>query len=175
MTSRVVCDASAVLSALLDSGEDGQWATARIADRDLYAPTLLPFECANVMRRRELAGSITSDQAVQAHSDLLDLAIDYCEDVLIPEVEKLKQGKPVLGLNAGVAYDQVIDDAGSDSPKTDDVNLGVGHAAENACTRRQPYVGVSRESSRPSVRACEDRDQGGRLRRVGSDPNGVRS
>jgi hypothetical protein len=48
--------------------------------------------------------------------------IDYCEDVLIPEVEKLKQGKPVLGLDAGVAFDLVIDDANPDSPKTPDAD-----------------------------------------------------
>lgn len=48
--------------------------------------------------------------------------IDYCEDVLIPEVEKLKQGKPVLGLDAGVAFDLVIDDADPDSPKTHDAD-----------------------------------------------------
>lgn len=77
MTQRVVCDASAVLAALLDSGEDGQWAAARIAEGDLYAPTLLPFECTNVLRRQESAGRVTSDQAIQAHFDLLDLAIDY--------------------------------------------------------------------------------------------------
>lgn len=41
--------------------------------------------------------------------------IDYCEDVLIPEVEKLKQGLPVLGLEAGMAFDLVIDDANPDS------------------------------------------------------------
>jgi hypothetical protein len=48
--------------------------------------------------------------------------IDYCEDVLIPEVEKLKQGKPVLGLDAGVAFDLVIDDAHPDTPQTDDAD-----------------------------------------------------
>ena len=77
MTSRIVCDASAIVAALLDSGTDGQWVTARMSDADLYAPTLLPFECANVIRRQALARTISLDQAVQAHSDLLDLAIDY--------------------------------------------------------------------------------------------------
>lgn len=46
--------------------------------------------------------------------------IDYCEDVLIPEVEKLKSGKPILGLDAGAAFDLVIDDANPDSPKSTD-------------------------------------------------------
>ena len=76
MTERVVCDASAVIAVLLDSGSDGQWATARLGGADLFAPTLLPCECANVIRRAELGGAISADQAAQAHTDLLDLAVD---------------------------------------------------------------------------------------------------
>ncbi|OBI20491.1 twitching motility protein PilT [Mycobacterium sp. E2327] len=76
MTERIVCDASAVVAVLLDSGIEGQWATARLAEAELYAPTLLPYECANVIRRAELGGAISADQAAQAHTDLLDLAVD---------------------------------------------------------------------------------------------------
>lgn len=76
MSGRVVCDASAVVAVLLDSGGDGQWATARLAEADLYAPALLPYECANVIRRAELNGAISADQGAQAHADLLDLAVD---------------------------------------------------------------------------------------------------
>ncbi|OBI80874.1 type II toxin-antitoxin system VapC family toxin [Mycobacterium sp. 1245805.9] len=76
MTARVVCDASAVVAVLLDSGGDGQWATGRLADAQLFAPTLLPYECANVIRRAERGGAIGADQAAQAHADLLDLAIE---------------------------------------------------------------------------------------------------
>jgi predicted nucleic acid-binding protein len=76
VSDRVVCDASAVLAALLDSGSDGQWATVRLAEADLFAPTLLPFECATVIRRAELSGAVSGEQAAQAHADLLDLAIE---------------------------------------------------------------------------------------------------
>jgi hypothetical protein len=48
--------------------------------------------------------------------------IDFCEDVLIPEVEKLKQGKPVLGLDAGVAFDLVIENAHPDPPQAPDAD-----------------------------------------------------
>lgn len=48
--------------------------------------------------------------------------IDFCEDVLIPEVERLKQGKSVLGLEAGMAFDLVIDDADTDSTQTNDAS-----------------------------------------------------
>jgi predicted nucleic acid-binding protein len=76
MSERVVCDSSAVVAMLLDAGRDGEWATARLTGAQLFAPTLLPFECANVMRRQELSGAVSSDQAIQAHADLLDLPVE---------------------------------------------------------------------------------------------------
>jgi predicted nucleic acid-binding protein len=80
-----------VLAALLDSGRDGQWATARLAGAGLFAPTLLPVECANVIRRAELSGAVSADQAAQAHADLLDLAIDlWPYDVLAPRAWELR-------------------------------------------------------------------------------------
>ena len=92
MTVRIVCDSSAVIAALLDSGDDGQWASATLGGADLHAPTLLPFECTNVIRRLELAGTITSDLAAQVHADLLDLAINYWPyDVLAQRIWGLRQ------------------------------------------------------------------------------------
>jgi len=91
VNERIVCDASAVLAVLLDSGRDGQWATARLADADLFAPTLLPYECSNVIRRAELSGAISADQAAQAHADLLDLAVDlWPYDVLATRAWELR-------------------------------------------------------------------------------------
>jgi len=91
VSERIVCDASAVLAVLLDSGRDGQWATARLADADLFAPTLLPYECSNVIRRAELSGAISADQAAQAHADLLDLALDlWPYDVLATRAWELR-------------------------------------------------------------------------------------
>lgn len=75
--TRVVCDASALVTVLLDSGSDGIWFTARLRGAELCAPDLLPFECANVFRRHELSGLVSADQAAQAHADLLDLPIDF--------------------------------------------------------------------------------------------------
>ena len=75
MTPLVVCDASAVVAILLDSGPDGRWATDALTDVELAAPSLLPFEAVNIIRRHVLAGVISADQAAQAHSDLIDLAI----------------------------------------------------------------------------------------------------
>ena len=76
MTRRLVCDASALVTALLDAGEDGVWAAQRLAGAELFAPALLPFECANIIRRHELTGLISADQSAQAHADLVDLPVE---------------------------------------------------------------------------------------------------
>lgn len=76
MSARIVCDASALVALLLDSGSDGRWVTDATAGSDLAAPSLVQFEAANIIRRHELAGIVGADQAAQAHADLLDLAIE---------------------------------------------------------------------------------------------------
>lgn len=76
MSTRVVSDASALVAMLLDEGPDGRWATGALTGADLLAPTLVAFESANIIRRHELSGLVTTDQAQQAHADLLDLAIE---------------------------------------------------------------------------------------------------
>jgi hypothetical protein len=43
---RIVCDASALVALLLDSGSDGQWVTETIAGFDIAAPNLVEFEAA---------------------------------------------------------------------------------------------------------------------------------
>lgn len=45
-------------------------------DGTLLAPALLPFECANVLRRLEGAGRISGDTAAQALVDLRDLTVE---------------------------------------------------------------------------------------------------
>jgi predicted nucleic acid-binding protein len=76
LSAPVVCDASAIVALLLDSGDDGRWATGALSESDLAAPALLRFEAANIIRRHEFAGVVSSDQAEQAHVDLLDLEIE---------------------------------------------------------------------------------------------------
>ena len=36
--------------------------------------------------------------------------IDFEEDVLLPQIEAMKAGKPVLGLESGAAFDIVIEE-----------------------------------------------------------------
>lgn len=74
---RLVCDASAVVTALLDAGDSGAWLAGRLAAAELSAPALLLFECSNVIRRHELGDLISPDHAAQAHADLLDLPIEF--------------------------------------------------------------------------------------------------
>lgn len=76
MTARVVCDASAAVALLVDAGPDGKWATSALSGAELAAPALLHFETANVIRRLAIANLVSADQAVQAHADLLSLAIE---------------------------------------------------------------------------------------------------
>jgi predicted nucleic acid-binding protein len=76
MTGRLVCDASAVVTALLDSGDVGTWAAERLHGARLFAPALMPFESSNIIRRHELNALVNTDQAVQAHADLVDLPVD---------------------------------------------------------------------------------------------------
>lgn len=91
MTARLVCDASALAAVLLDSGHDGAWATAALSAAELAAPSLLPWEAANVIRRQELAGTISADQAAQAHVDLIDLTIElWPHELLAPRARQLR-------------------------------------------------------------------------------------
>ncbi len=76
MRERRVCDASAVVAMLLDAGADGQWATEALRGVDLCAPALMPFECANVLRRQEINGLVSADQSALAHADLIDLVVE---------------------------------------------------------------------------------------------------
>ena len=90
--SRVVCDASAVVTVLLDSGDTGSWLADRLSGAQLFAPALLPFECANVVRRHEITGLVSADQAAQAHVDLCDLPIDlFPYEILAQRVWELRR------------------------------------------------------------------------------------
>lgn len=77
MSPVVVADASAIVALLVDAGPDGQWAAEMLGAATMVAPALLPFEVANILRRLELAKIISTDQAVQAHADLLALPIEF--------------------------------------------------------------------------------------------------
>lgn len=72
----LVVDASVVVAALVDSGEDGAWAEAVLLSDDLAAPHLMPAEVANILRRAKQAVDVSADTASLAHGDLLDLRVE---------------------------------------------------------------------------------------------------
>jgi predicted nucleic acid-binding protein len=91
VSTRVVCDASALVALLLDAGPDGRWATDELRYADLAAPSLIAYETANIIRRHERAARISSDQAAQAHTDLLDLPIEHWPyELLAPRAWQLR-------------------------------------------------------------------------------------
>ena len=73
--SVLVADASCLVAALVDEGETGRWAEARLesAAGELAAPEVVGAEVANILRRAEHAGRITAAAAAAAHDDLLTL------------------------------------------------------------------------------------------------------
>ena len=85
MSSRIICDASAVVAALLDAGSDGQWAAEMLDSEGLAAPTVVTYEAANVIRRHEIGGAVSADQAVQAHADLHALAMELWPHELLAD------------------------------------------------------------------------------------------
>ena len=72
----IVVDASAVVAALVDVGQDGDWAQAELRGEDLVAPHLVTVEAADILRRAVLTGGISADVATLAHDDLLALRVD---------------------------------------------------------------------------------------------------
>jgi predicted nucleic acid-binding protein len=109
VSARVVCDASALVAALLDDGPDGRWAAERLRGHALAAPALAAFEAANIVRRQELAANVTADQAAQAHADLLDLAIEqWPYELLAPRAWQLRKNLSIYDA-AYVALAETLD------------------------------------------------------------------
>jgi predicted nucleic acid-binding protein len=91
VSRQVVCDSSALVALLTDDGDAGRFAASALSETDLCAPHLVAFESANVLRRLELAGLLSSDAAAQAHADLLDLRIElWPYEPLAPRVRELR-------------------------------------------------------------------------------------
>ena len=71
-----VVDASVLVAALVDDGDDGRWSEVSIGRDALVAPELLLVESSNILRRLERAGIISNIEANAAHSDLLRLDVE---------------------------------------------------------------------------------------------------
>ena len=75
-SSLLVVDCSAIVELLLDPGDRGAAVAAHLHDRALAAPSLLPFEVTNVLRRQRQAGLLTPAHADRAYADWCDLPVD---------------------------------------------------------------------------------------------------
>ncbi len=71
----IVVDASVLVSALIDTGNEGLWAESLIVSDAIVAPELAMVETTNILRRLELAGQISTLEAQLAHRDLMRLDI----------------------------------------------------------------------------------------------------
>lgn len=88
----IVLDASAVVELLLQTAT-GQRVAGRIApnSQSLHAPHLLDVEVAQVLRRYEANGVVSSARAAAAMSDFTDLDVRrHPHDVLLPRVWELR-------------------------------------------------------------------------------------
>ncbi len=71
-----VVDASVLISALVDSGDEGAWSASAIDDGPLYGPESVLAEASNILRHLELIGEVSTPEASIAHADLLGLSIE---------------------------------------------------------------------------------------------------
>jgi predicted nucleic acid-binding protein len=71
-----VVDASVLVAALVGTGPDGRWAEEVVASDMLLAPELAWVETANVLRRLEHAGKLTTAEAHAAYSDLMQVRLE---------------------------------------------------------------------------------------------------
>jgi predicted nucleic acid-binding protein len=72
----IIVDASAVVMLLADATGIGTWVAGELAGRRIAAPSLMPYEAANSLRRRALAGHLEAATAATAHADLQKLPLD---------------------------------------------------------------------------------------------------
>ena len=72
-----VVDASLLVGALTGSGQEAQWCRSALDRSDIAAPEMALAETTNLFRRMELSGGITRLESTSAHSDLLNLGIEF--------------------------------------------------------------------------------------------------
>jgi predicted nucleic acid-binding protein len=73
----IVSDASLVVDLLIDGGERGSWAAARVSSaRLLHAPHVLDFEVVSAFRKRLRMGELSTRRARVALEDLQELPIE---------------------------------------------------------------------------------------------------
>lgn len=87
----IVTDASFLVMALADDGDDGAEARARLRGEELAAPHLADLEVTSVLRRSVAAGNVTARRAFQALQDLADLNVERVSHTsMLPRVWDLR-------------------------------------------------------------------------------------
>jgi predicted nucleic acid-binding protein len=87
----IVTDASFLVMALADDGDDGAEARIRLRGEELVAPHLADLEVTSVLRRSVATGNVTVQRAQQALHDLSDLDVERVTHTsLLPRVWDLR-------------------------------------------------------------------------------------
>lgn len=73
----IVADASAVLTALMDAGANGAWASTLLARHPVAAPHHMPVEAASALRKAVQTQTTSQAMAALALAELRDLRIAY--------------------------------------------------------------------------------------------------
>lgn len=81
----MIIDATVLVAALVDTGPEGLWAEAIVAQSPRLAPELARVEATNVLRRLQLAGTLGAQMATAAHDDLMRLPMQHVPFVLVAE------------------------------------------------------------------------------------------
>lgn len=77
MNRLLVVDASALMAILLDPDERIGHVGDLMSSRQLHAPSILPYEVANVLRRHRVSGIVDASEATTAHRRLQQLPVEY--------------------------------------------------------------------------------------------------
>jgi predicted nucleic acid-binding protein len=87
----LVVDASVIVPALVDDGEEGARCRNRLRGERLAAPDLLPIEALSALRRWARAGGLSAGRAAAAVEDLLMLPVAvYASTLLLRRMWQLR-------------------------------------------------------------------------------------
>ena len=71
----VIVDASAMVALLADDDELGGWTRGVVGRRRIAVPRLMVFEAGNVLRRRQILGSLDAASATTLHGTLYTMRV----------------------------------------------------------------------------------------------------
>lgn len=121
----IVVDASVIVTALADDGDDGDRARGRLRDERLAAPQLLDLEVVSAWRRMFAIGSLDQRRVRLALEDLRQLRVDRVSHLtLIPRCWELRNSLTVYD----AAYVALAEALGV-SLLTADAKLASAHGA----------------------------------------------